>query len=103
MPKLPTTAGVPESVPSLPRVRPAGIVELLENVVVPMPPLWVNCWLNGVPAVATVVDGLVTVIVWQLMVRLYVAPLPEQPLASVAVTTIGELPLWVDCWVKRGA
>ena len=32
------------------------------------------------------------VMVWQLMVRVYVAPVPVQPFASVAVTVIGNVP-----------
>ena len=36
--------------------------------------------------------GFVTVIVWQLMTSVYVAPVPVQPFASVTVTTIGKVP-----------
>src|SRR5437660_1033474 len=32
---------------------------------------------------------------WQLMVRVYVAPIPKQPLASVALTVIGNEPVCV--------
>ena len=39
--------------------------------------------------------GLVTVMVWQAMTRLYVALVPVQPLLSVTVTTIGNVPVWV--------
>src|SRR5438270_5385966 len=41
------------------------------------------------------VAGLLTVMVWQPMVSAYVAPLPEQPLASTAWTTIGNAPICV--------
>ena len=42
-----------------------------------------------------VVAGLVTVMAWQLMTSVYVAPLPKQPFASVALTTIGNDPVCV--------
>src|SRR5207248_571263 len=45
--------------------------------------------------VPVLVAGLLTVMVWQLMVRLYVAPLPKQPFASVALTTMGNVPVTV--------
>ena len=54
-----------------------------------------NVWLNGVLTVPVVAPGFVTVIVWQPMTRVYVVPAPVQPFASVAVTTIGKLPVCV--------
>jgi len=36
----------------------------------------VKVWLNALDAVPVVVAGFVTLIVWQVMVRLYVAPTP---------------------------
>src|SRR5207248_388886 len=76
-------------------VRPAGSVEAVENVVAPNPPVCVKVWLNAAFAVPVVVAGLVTVMVGQPMVRVYVAPVPLQPLPSVALTLIGKLPIWV--------
>ena len=52
-------------------------------------------WLKAALTVPVFVAGLVTVMVWQPMTSVYVAPLPVQPLASVAVTTIGNEPLCV--------
>ena len=67
--KEPVCVGVPESVPLAASVRPAGSEPLAsENVVVPMPPLCVNVWLNGVPATPLVTAGFVTVMVWQVIV-----------------------------------
>lgn len=79
--KVPNCNGVPLSVPSLASVSPNGNVPLLRlNVVVPMPPVCVNCWLKAVPAVPVVVVGLVTVIVWHVLVKekltAAAAPLP---------------------------
>ena len=41
------------------------------------------------------VAGLLTVITWQPMVSVYVAPIPVQPLPSVTLTVIGKLPVCV--------
>ena len=60
-----------------------------------MPPLWVKVCVNGADTVPVVVAGLVTVMVWQVMVRLYVGPVPVQPFASVTFTVIGNEPVWV--------
>src|SRR5512141_861786 len=76
-------------------VSPVGSAPDSENVVVPTPPVCVNWTLNGVPAGSDVVAGFVTVMVWQLIVSVYVAPVPVQPLLSVTVTTIGKLPITV--------
>src|SRR5512141_410806 len=73
-------------------VSPVGSAPDSENVVVPTPPVSVNWTLNGVPAGSDVVAGFVTVMVWQLMTSVYVAPVPVQPLLSVTVTTIGNEP-----------
>ena len=60
--KLPTTAGVPESVPLAASESPVGSVPLAsENVVVPMALLAVNVWLNGLPATPVDTAGLLTV------------------------------------------
>ena len=61
------------------------------NVAPAMAPVCVNVALNAAPTVPAVVPGFVTLIVWQLMVRLYVAAVPVQPFASVTVTTIGKV------------
>ncbi len=60
-----------------------------------MPPLCVNVWLNGVPATPLETAGLVTVMVWQVMVSVYSAPVPVQPFASVALTVMENVPVWV--------
>ena len=52
-------------------------------------------WLNGVPAVPVVTAGFVTVMVWQAIVSVYVAPVPVQPFESVALTVIGNVPVCV--------
>ena len=58
---------MPERTPFVARVRPAGKVLAAVNVAVPIPPVCVNVWLNGAPAVPVVTPGFVTVMVWQLM------------------------------------
>jgi hypothetical protein len=90
--KLLVCAGVPASVPLAARLKPAGSVLDVVKVTVPMPPLWVNTWLNGAPTVPVVVAGFVTMMFWQLMTRVYVGPVPVQPLESVAVTVIEKVP-----------
>src|SRR3954451_19451155 len=78
--KLPVCVGVPDRTPLLASVRPVGNVPLAsEDVVVPMPPLCVNVWLNAAPATPLFTAGFVTVTVWQLMVSVYVAPVPLPP------------------------
>jgi hypothetical protein len=62
--KLPVCVGVPESVPLVVSVRPAGSVLAVVNVGVPMAPDWVKVWLKAADAVPVVVAGLVTVMVW---------------------------------------
>src|SRR5258706_10269771 len=93
--KDPCCVVVPERTPAVESVKPVGSVDAVVNVAVPCAPVWVKVWLNGVPAVPVVTPGLVTVIVWQPMIRLYVAPVPVQPLESVTVTTIGNVPFTV--------
>ena len=67
--KLPTTVGVPDSVPFEASVRPDGSVPLASaKVVAPMPLPAVKVWLNALPAVPVLTDGLLTVMTWQLMV-----------------------------------
>ena len=69
--KLPTCSGTPDNVPSAASVTPAGSEPLASvNVAVPMAPLCVNVAVNDEPAVPVFVDGFVTVMVWQAMVRL---------------------------------
>ena len=89
--KLPVWLVVPERTPVLESVMPVGSVLDVENVTVPLPPDCVNVWLKAVPAVPVVVDGFVTVIVGQVVTRLYDVA-PTQPAASVAVTTTGKVP-----------
>src|SRR5947209_7726417 len=96
MGNVPPCVGVPSRTPvAVWNVRPVGNVPDSPNVVVPMPPVCVNVTLKAVPAGPDVVTGLVTVMVWQAMTRVYVAPLPVQPLPSVTVTTIGNEPVCV--------
>src|SRR5688500_7948194 len=65
---VPPWVGVPESTPFGARVRPVGSVPLASvNVAVPMAPVCVNVSLNGEPAGPVAFAGLVTVMVWQLM------------------------------------
>ena len=87
---------MPESTPFAASVRPAGSVPLSSvNVAVPMAPVCVNVSLNGEPAVPLAFAGFVTVMVWQAMTSVYVAPVPVQPLLSVTVTVIGNVPVCV--------
>ena len=64
------------------------------NVAEPCAPLCVNCSLNGELTVPVVFAGLVTVMVWQLIVSVY-GEVPKQPFVSVALTVIGKTPLTV--------
>ena len=58
----------------------------------PIALLCAKVWLNAASTVPVVVLGLVTVMVWQLMIRLYVGLVPVQPLPSVTVTVMGNVP-----------
>ncbi len=92
--KVPFCPGVPERTPAVDRVSPLGSVDAVvkaAGVCVPTPDC-VKVWLNGASTVPVVVPGFVTVIVWQAMTSVYVAPVPVQPLESVTLTTIGKLP-----------
>ena len=65
---VPVCVGVPESVPFVASVRPAGsVLAVSVNVAAPIAPLCVKVWLNGASTVPVVVAGLVTVMVWQPM------------------------------------
>src|SRR5437764_1307753 len=88
----PCCSVVPESVPLVASVKPVGSVLAVVKVAVPCAPLCVNIWLNAWLTVPVFVTGLVTVMVWQLMTRVYVVLVPVQPLESVTVTTIGNVP-----------
>src|SRR4051794_12710520 len=77
------------------RLRPEGSVLDVENVAVPMAPLCVKVALKIASTVPVSFAGFVTVMVWQEMTSVYVAPVPVQPLLSVTVTTIGKLPVCV--------
>ena len=92
IPNEPVSDGVPDNVPFVASVKPPGSVDDVANVVVPCPPDCVNVWLNAVPAVPVVVAGFVTVIVGQVIVSVYAGLTPVQPLPSVTVTTIGNVP-----------
>ena len=67
--KDPVWVGVPDRVPFVARVSPAGKVLAVVNVAVPCAPVWVKVWLKAASTVPVVVVGLVTVMVWQLMTR----------------------------------
>jgi hypothetical protein len=69
-PNEPVCVGVPEIVPVAGlSVRPAGSVPLAsDQVMVPMPSVWVKVSLNGLLATPMLLDGFVTVMVWQAMV-----------------------------------
>ncbi len=64
---------------------------MVVNVAVPAAPVCVNVWLNGASTVPVVTPGFVTVIVGHTVTKPYDVA-PEQPDASVAVTTIGNVP-----------
>src|SRR5689334_25382768 len=69
MVNVPGTCGEPETTPALESVRPAGSAPLaMVKVAVPMAPLWPNAALNGESTVPVELEGLVTVMVWQLIV-----------------------------------
>ena len=84
--------GVPLSTPADESESPAGNALNVLKVIVPNPPDCVNVWLKGVFIWPVVVAGLVTVIAWQLITKVYVDPTPVHPLLSIAVTTIGKVP-----------
>src|SRR5437764_1000284 len=90
--KGPDCVGVPERRPALDSGRPAGSVDDVVNVAAPIAPLCVNAAENGEPACVELTAGLVTVMLWQPMWRLYVVPTPVQPWLSVTLTTMGNVP-----------
>ena len=66
---MPVCVGVPERTPAADSVRPVGSVPLLSvNVAAPMALPAVKVWLKATLTVPVFVAGLVTVMVWQLMV-----------------------------------
>src|SRR5438270_527933 len=92
----PFCVGVPERTPvALLRVMPAGSVEAVVYETVPMVLPEVKVTVNGALTVPVFVTGLVTLMLWQPMTSVYVAPLPEQPFPSTAWTTIGNDPICV--------
>ena len=86
---VPVTVGVPLNTPAEDKMIPFGNALTVLNVVVPMPPVCVNVWLNATFIWPVVTAGLVTDIAWQLITRLYDAPIPVQPLPSVTFTVTG--------------
>ena len=64
-------------------------------MIVPTPPVCVKVWLKATPAVPVLTPGLVTVMVGQVIVSVYVGPVPVQPFESVTVTVIGNVPACV--------
>jgi len=96
--KVPVCVGVPDSVPFAASVKPAGKALAVLKVVVPLPPLCVNVWLNGAPAVPVVVAGFVTVIVGQAMLSVSVAELfpgvgSVTPPGAVTVAVLESVPV----------
>jgi hypothetical protein len=89
--KVPFFPGVPERTPADESVSPLGSVEVVEKVTEPVPPDCVKAWLKAASTVPVAVDGFVTVIVGQVVTRLYDVA-PTQPAASVAVTVTGNVP-----------
>src|SRR4051794_32119852 len=73
-------------------VMPLGSAPVTDHTMVPTPPACVNCSLKATPAVPVVFAGLVTVMVGQVIVSVYAAFVPVQPLSSVTVTLIGNEP-----------
>ena len=73
----PLTVGVPDRLPVAElNVMPAGRAPVSLQVAVPRMPVAVKVWLNAASTVPVLTPGLVMLMVWQLMVRLYSAPLP---------------------------
>src|SRR5437870_3295835 len=69
--KTPCTVGVPARTPvDESSVMPAGSAPVSLQVTVPRMPLTLKVWLNAASTVPVLTPGLVTVMVWQLMVRL---------------------------------
>src|SRR5437660_10644049 len=95
MGNVPLCVGVPESVPFAARVRPVGSALAVVKVTAPMAFEAVKLWLKAALTVPLLVAGLLTVMTWQLITRLYVAPLAEQPLPSTTCTTMGKVPVCV--------
>src|SRR4051794_39059053 len=92
----PVCVGVPERTPAADSPRPAGSEPLLSvNVTGAMALPAVKLWLNATLTVPLFVAALLSSDLWQLMVRMYVALMPKQPFASVALTVIGNEPLCV--------
>src|SRR3954465_14561863 len=71
---------------------PAGSRPVSLQVTVPRMPVAVKVWLKTASTVPVLTPGFVTVMVWQLIVSVYVAPVPVQPFWSVAGTVIGNEP-----------
>ena len=67
--KDPFSVGVPERVPFVARLSPAGNVLAVVKVAVPCAPVCVKVWLKAASTVPVVTPGLVTVMLWQLMTR----------------------------------
>src|SRR5258708_372246 len=83
---VPGTGGVPESRPDGDSDNPVGSVPLaMVKFAKLIAPLCMKVWLKPESTVPVVVAGFVTVMVWQAMTSVYVAPVPVQPLKSVAV------------------
>src|SRR5258708_35926681 len=86
--KAPVCVGIPNRTPLAARLIPDGSAPVSLNVIVPKPPVRVNVApAYATPAVPEAILPGPTVIVGQLITRLYDA-IPEQPLASVALTVM---------------
>ena len=91
---VPVWVGVPERTPAK-KVIPVGRLPYSVKIVAPTPALWVK--VTGgytTPAVPEGIDPGPTLIVGQLTIMLY-ASVPKHPFESVALTMIGNVPVWV--------
>lgn len=92
--KEPLCVGVPLSMPFAASIMPAGKVLAVLNATAPIPPVCVKVWLNGVPTVAVLVPGALTVTVWQLIVSVKLT-VPIQLFESVTLTVMGKPPVCI--------
>src|SRR5437867_8223156 len=91
--KLPDWVVVPARWPVVGlSVIPLGSAPVSLQATVPRIPETVKVTSRALPDAMLFVAGLVIVMLWQLMVRLYCAPEPWQPFASVAVSGSGKPP-----------
>ena len=96
MGNVPVSVGVPLNTPAADNVSPFGNVPLLRlKSAPPTAPVCVKVSLKDVPVVPVLLPGLITSIDLQLITKLYVPPVPVQPLPSVTFTVMGKVPVSV--------